>query len=379
MTDEPKIIRIGNILPSYSQVGYVLGVGGIAPTIMDNHGYPGFIIERTECNMEQMPFNTAERGAAYTITTRYGAMCESNLRGGNFPMTAILEIENPSEDMKKQIDNGELNFESGMPMTCAVRGRGDGEVYSQQLEMGEDVANTLTSVQKDSMVAEGVSDPSIISMIPWCRPGGDKGGISPAVTTSSWEHNNFVRLPGEKSMVMSDPRKNYGRIEPSSESSPTLLSSDYKSPHLVMESALEVARTAERLRMVASASRGTELGITINPDLSLRPHKLNKAKDGVSEYYTDYDGGVGSTTISARPNNVYGKTTRYRIRKLTPRECYRLMDVDEPYINRLINSGIAKSNHYKLAGNSIVVSCLYHIFKNLFTNAVPENSQLSLF
>lgn len=70
---------------------------------------------------------------------------------------------------------------------------------------------------------------------------------------------------------------------------------------------------------------------------------------------------------------------RIRIRKMTPRECYRLMDVPEYQINRLLASGISKSQHYKLAGNSIVVSCLYYIFKSLFTNEIPTNQQLTLF
>lgn len=185
-------------------------------------------------------------------------------------------------------------------------------------------------------------------------------------------------------MVMADPRKNYGKFAPSSESSPTLLSTDYKSPHLVMEASMEripfeITQAAEKLRLIAAASRSQEIGVTINPDFSLRPHKLNRAKDGISEYCTDYDESIGSTNISARPNNVYGKTTRFRIRKLTPRECYRLMDVPEEKIDRLLSSGISKSQHYKLAGNSIVVACLYHIFKNLFTNEIPQNQQLSLF
>lgn len=221
--------------------------------------------------------------------------------------------------------------------------------------------------------------------MPWNRPGGDVGDVSPSITSSAWEHNNFVKLPIQNNpMVMADPRKNYGRFQPSAESSPTLLSTDYKSPHLVMEAIagnvpFEVTRAAEQLRIIAAASRSQEVGVTINPDFSLRPHKLNKAKDGISELCTDYDESIGSTNIAARPNNVYGKSTRFRIRKLTPRECYRLMDMPEENIDRLLASGISKSQHYKLAGNSIVVSCLYHIFKNLFTNEIPQNQQLSLF
>lgn len=314
-------------------------------------------------------------------------MCASNLIDGNFPMTGILTIENPTEEMKRQIEDGKFNFDKGMPKetnpkSCAMRGRGKGADYHQELEIGDDVANALTTVQKDSMVLES-QEPSIISLIPWNRPGGDMGDISPAITTGAWEHNNFVKIPnGDLPMIMADPRKTYGRLQPSAESSPTLLSTDYKSPHLVVEPSdtpTEVVQAAERLRLLASVTRSQEVGVTINPDFSLRPHKLNKAKDGISELCTDYDESIGSTNISARPNNVYGKTTRFRIRKLTPRECYRLMDVPEENIDRLLASGISKSKHYKLAGNSIVVSCLYHIFKNLFTDEIPVNQQLSLF
>ena len=56
----------------------------------------------------------------------------------------------------------------------------------------------------------------------------------------------------------------------------------------------------------------------------------------------------------------------FRIRKLTPRECFRLMDVPEDDIDRIQNAGISKSQQYKMAGNSIVVACLAGIFGNLF-------------
>lgn len=74
-----------------------------------------------------------------------------------------------------------------------------------------------------------------------------------------------------------------------------------------------------------------------------------------------------------------GVVTNYRIRKLTPRECFRLMDVSETDIDKLLNAGISNSQLYKLAGNSIVVSCLYHIFRKMFIEPQNENQQLTLF
>ena len=72
-----------------------------------------------------------------------------------------------------------------------------------------------------------------------------------------------------------------------------------------------------------------------------------------------------------------------KIRKLTPRECFRLMDVDEVNIDKIQASGLSNSAQYQLAGNSIVVNCMYEIFRSLFYgnkgNAHEEGKQLTLF
>jgi site-specific DNA-cytosine methylase len=77
------------------------------------------------------------------------------------------------------------------------------------------------------------------------------------------------------------------------------------------------------------------------------------------------------------------ENVKYRIRKLTPRECYRLMGVDDESIDKLLSTDIAKTNHYVLAGNSIVVDNLYYIFRNLlideYKGTDKEGTQLSLF
>lgn len=59
----------------------------------------------------------------------------------------------------------------------------------------------------------------------------------------------------------------------------------------------------------------------------------------------------------------------YRIRKLTPRECWRLMGVKDEQFDKLHD--ISNTQLYKLAGNSIVVDVLEAIFKNLF---LPEQT-----
>lgn len=68
----------------------------------------------------------------------------------------------------------------------------------------------------------------------------------------------------------------------------------------------------------------------------------------------------------------------YRIRKLTARECFRLMGVKDEQFDRLHD--ISNSQLYKLAGNSIVVDVLEAIFKNLLMPETTDTKgQLSLF
>ena len=64
--------------------------------------------------------------------------------------------------------------------------------------------------------------------------------------------------------------------------------------------------------------------------------------------------------------DINGERCIALVRKLTVRECGRLMGVDDADIDRMIASGISKSKLYKLFGNSIVVDVLYHIFRTAF-------------
>lgn len=77
------------------------------------------------------------------------------------------------------------------------------------------------------------------------------------------------------------------------------------------------------------------------------------------------------------PKELEGK--KFRIRKLTPRECFRLMGVDDKDIDTIQASGISNSAQYKLAGNSIVVDVLYHLFRKMFIETENESNELTLF
>ena len=72
-------------------------------------------------------------------------------------------------------------------------------------------------------------------------------------------------------------------------------------------------------------------------------------------------------TLKCRPKYSIYKNTDLRIRKLTPKECWRLMGFDDEDFEKAskVNSN---SQLYKQAGNSIVVNVLEDILKNLLTN-----------
>lgn len=56
----------------------------------------------------------------------------------------------------------------------------------------------------------------------------------------------------------------------------------------------------------------------------------------------------------------------FAIRKLTPKECFRLMGFDDSDVDLLIENGISNTQLYKMAGNSIVVNMLEFLFCQIF-------------
>lgn len=65
----------------------------------------------------------------------------------------------------------------------------------------------------------------------------------------------------------------------------------------------------------------------------------------------------------------------YRIRKLSPRECFRLMGCTDSDIDKIQSAGISESQQYKLAGNSIVVDVMFYMFDNLFFGSEPQEGE----
>lgn len=182
------------------------------------------------------------------------------------------------------------------PLGCAMRGRNpenpseqgrSNGKYKQRIEMGSNISNAITSVQKDSLVAEPLQ-------------------IKQATK------QGYVEIPPGSVFDASypDSKTRRGRVQDGGQTSPTLMAS------------------------------------------------------GEAPCY--YEG---------------AKKPFYRIRKLTPRECFRLQGVNESDIDKIQSAGISNSQQYKMAGNSITVDVLAHILRKLFLDTGEENKdgQMNLF
>jgi DNA (cytosine-5)-methyltransferase 1 len=73
--------------------------------------------------------------------------------------------------------------------------------------------------------------------------------------------------------------------------------------------------------------------------------------------------GVAKTIATGETMGVLTKDMK--IRKLTPKECWRLMGFDDEDFEKAKAAGISNSQLYKQAGNSIVVNVLEAILWNL--------------
>lgn len=96
---------------------------------------------------------------------------------------------------------------------------------------------------------------------------------------------------------------------------------------------------------------------------------VNTESDGTcrtieSQYYK-------SSKSNFERNSTFGATgvtNGIAIRKLTPKECFRLMGFDDADVDLLSKNGISNTQLYKMAGNSIVVNVLEFLFCQIFDN-----------
>lgn len=82
--------------------------------------------------------------------------------------------------------------------------------------------------------------------------------------------------------------------------------------------------------------------------------------NGLAPSLTTMDGGH-------REPHVIDDSLPFRVRKLTPKECWRLMGIEDKYFDKA-QEVCSNTQLYKQAGNAIVVDVLIAIFDKLFLN-----------
>jgi len=215
------------------------------------------------------------------------------------------------------------------PMIVASRGRNKGNPsdrtqgieLEQRLEPNsEGICNTLTSVQKDNLVLE----PAIL-------------------TPKRTEYGKAIRKDYENGKIQ-ESRHNMTELQPRSDGISNTLTTVQKD-NLVLESKL-VGGLGEK-------------------DWGKQWRQGNRV----------YDADAIAMALNASPvGNAGGYSylykTDYRIRKLTPKECAKLMKFSDEDANKMLEVN-SNTQVYKQCGNSIVVSVLEAIFCQMNIKGCP--------
>ena len=208
-----------------------------------------------------------------------------------------------------------------------------GEIYEKRANMREfecrpdDLCNTLTTVLKDNYIAE-----------PVMRTVGDLG------------------VGGQR-----------GRVFSTNGIVGCLSATDYKDPPKI----LQVGNINNHQSGIVFDPNGISPCVCVGCHIS--PQKIiqvgNIVKTGQFDNpqrgrIYDPDGLAPALQTAQGGNRRPLMYEDYRIRKLTPRECFRLMGFSDSDFDKI--KGISNTQLYKMAGNSIVVNVLEGIFRELF-------------
>ena len=311
--------------------------------------------------------NADSNGNAKAIRACYG-QCgfDSVLRGGGQGITGVMEeIEpkmmqlvgdrgNPSVSVKETAftvcstpmsDRGQMVME---PKIAASRGRGKG--WQQQLEINDSgTSYTITSVNKDNLLIE----PNVLR------------------AERTEQCKQLRKMNGDKGMKFNQGNKEYS---PRTDGVSNTLSTSAKDnmlamPELRMEDGCMVDKEGRRYRIrKLTPTECFRLQDVSDEDIE----KIRSYRDDETAVICDANGEPIVNMDFDKPSKNARKIT------ITVNGEQR-----EYYSSQLIwknkGKGISKTAQYKLAGNSICVAPMFHIFRKLFIEKECENQQLELF
>lgn len=275
-------------------------------------------------------FSTIDADIAGTQTASQYA----NMNGNFITQPNVLTPKRTEygKQVRKAYESGELD-ESRHNMT--------------QMEPRQDgVSNTITTVEKDNYLVEPTLN-RIGGMYGQTTRWGiyDDNGLCPTMTASMGMGGGFVPMVKDENPTL----KQVGKLDiAGNDSIKRVYDSDGLSPTLTT---------------MEGGNRQPKITEMFNP--------YNKAQidDVAPTQTTNCNSTTSSSAVMIKYNNC-------RIRKLTPRECWRLMGVRDEQFDKLHD--ISDSQLYKMAGNSIVVDVLMGIFRNLFIETEQKGQMVLL-
>ena len=130
--------------------------------------------------------------------------------------------------------------------------------------------------------------------------------------------------------------------------------------------------TVQKYSLVAVSKNGTELKLKRQNKSLSETIESNDLPEGKPMNVDMYNRAVTekSSTILLPNHNRQALWNGYRIRKLTPRECFRLMGVHDEDFDK-VKDHISNAWLYHLAGDSIVVDVMMAMFRQM----LPEKEE----
>ena len=209
-------------------------------------------------------------------------------------------------------------------------------------------------------------------------------GISPTIAEGTHGYAmGYVET--DEIILINNPTHSNNRVYSKEGIAPTIktMSGGNQAPFIEVKSAtksgFEVAKEGDsvNLAMPKSKTRRGRVGVGVAQTLDtscnqgvcipvLTPDRAEKRQNG-RRFKED-----GDEMFTITTQDRHGIYDGVSIRKLTPLECFRLMDFSDEHFMNCVKAGISDSQLYKQAGNSIVVKCLEDINRKI-VNIILKN------
>ena len=358
--DEIKVV--GNYMPSNHDASRVVDIEGIAPTVKENHGTVTAIAEPfIVASRGRNPENPSDRTPGAPTEQRL----EPNFSGCTNTLTSVqkdnyvcepqvlrAERTEYGKSIRKQYESGEVEEKIG---------------NMREMKSRTDVAsNTITTVLKDNYIIEPKKEKSL-----WTETQKqmitEDGNVKRYINSDVVDEFNVgdcadISFPNGYNKA----NRVFDGYSPAINGTTTQSSFVVKEPIVYDDYNSRISSDQDAINTLtcncgASAERN---GVKIIEKVAIVEDQFPGSRD--ARIYEDYSPTLRQNCngLKVAKGNIIEKI-KWRIRKLTSKECWRLMNFTDEDHDRAARF-VSASSLYKQAGNSIVVACLIGIMSSLF-------------